>query len=74
MGFMRNAMKELDAPEAAIMGGDQPLIFTSFVSVCKGHEAAYKQVESMDDLNQVLEDKLAEYNETVSTMELVLFN
>ena len=74
MNFMRAAMKELDFPEAQIMGGDQPLIFTSFVAVCKGHEAAYKQVDSMDELKQVLEDKLEEYNETVSTMELVLFN
>ena len=42
MGFMKNAMKEIELPEAQIMGGDDPLIFTAFVAVCKGHEAAYK--------------------------------
>ena len=56
------------------MGGDDPLIFTSFVSVCTGHEAAYKQIVSYDDLKNVLEEKLEEYNEMVQTMELVLFN
>ena len=56
------------------MGGEDPLIFTSFVSVCKGHEAAYKQIVSYDDLKNVLEEKLEEYNEMVQTMELVLFN
>ena len=74
MGFMRNAMKELDYPEAQVMGGDEPLIFTSFVAVANGHEAAYKQVASMEELNAVLEQKLQEYNEEVSTMDLVLFN
>ena len=56
------------------MGGDEPLIFTSFVAVCKGHEAAYKQVESYESLNSVLEAKLEEYNEQVAQMDLVLFN
>jgi hypothetical protein len=55
MNFMRAGMKELEYPEAKIMGGDEPLIFTSFISVCKGHEAAYKQIESYEALNEVLE-------------------
>jgi hypothetical protein len=63
MNFMRAGMKELEAPEAQIMGGDEPLIFTSFVAVCKGHEASYKQVDSYDALKDVLEQKLEEYNE-----------
>ena len=45
------------------MGGDEPLIFTSFVAVCKGHEAAYKQIDSYEGLKDVLEAKLEEYNE-----------
>ena len=52
----------------------EPLVFTSFVSACRGHEPTYMNVVSMEDLNSVLEDKLAEYNENVSAMDLVLFN
>ena len=51
----------------------EPLIFTSFVTACKGHEAAYLNIESNDDLNRVLNDKLEEYNENVAAMDLVLF-
>lgn len=52
------------------------LVFTFFVSTCKGHDPCYMQVTSMEDLNQVLEDKLFEYNETSSlgATDLVLFN
>ena len=42
--------------------------------MCKGHEASYKPIEEMEELKEQLEMKLAEYNETVSTMDLVLFN
>ena len=63
MNFMKLGIKELEFPEAQVMGGDEPLIYTSFVTVCKGHEAAYKQVESYDALKEVLETKLEEYND-----------
>jgi dynein heavy chain len=53
---------------------EEPLIYTSFIAMCKGHEPSYKPIEEMDELKQVLEAKLAEYNETVSVMDLVLFN
>ena len=73
MGYMRNGLKELtDYKEETVF--EEPLIYTSFVSLCKGHEASYKPVEEMEQLKDVLEGKLQEYNETVQTMELVLFN
>jgi len=50
------------------------LIYTSFVDICKGHDPAYKTVDDMEELRGILEDKLAEYNENISSMELVLFN
>ena len=55
MNFLKLGMKELEFPEAQIMGGEEPLIFTSFVASCKGHEAAYKQVATYTELNEVLE-------------------
>jgi hypothetical protein len=42
--------------------------------MCKGHEPSYKPIEEMNDLRDILESKLAEYNEAVSVMDLVLFN
>lgn len=70
---MTNACKEFPdfKPEAIFA---EPLIFTNFISVSKGHEAAYLNVKDMDDLKSVLENKLAEYNENVATMDLVLFS
>lgn len=47
---------------------------TSFVSVHKGQEKTYIAIEGIVDLKKVLEEKLAEYNETKSQMNLVLFN
>jgi dynein heavy chain len=73
MNFMRNGLKELvDFKEEQVF--EQPLIYTSFIAACKGHDPSYKPIEDMDELRDVLENKLAEYNETVSTMDLVLFN
>ena len=73
MNFMRNGLKELvEFKEEQIF--EEPLIYTSFIAMCKGHEPSYKPVEEIDELKQVLENKLAEYNETVSSMDLVLFN
>jgi len=53
---------------------EEPLIFTNFISIAKGHEAAYKPVIDIEELREVLEDKLAEYNENIAQMDLVLFN
>jgi dynein heavy chain len=73
MGFMKNGLRELaEFKEDEIF--EDPNIFTSFITMCKGHDPAYKQVEEMDELKDVLEDKLAQYNEEVQSMELVLFN
>lgn len=73
MTYMKNGLKELTEFKEEVVFAD-PLIYTSFVAMCGGHEASYKPVEEMDKLKEVLEDKLAEYNETISTMDLVLFN
>ena len=73
MNFMRNGLKELvEFKEEQVF--EEPLIYTSFIAMCKGHEPSYKYIEEMDELKQVLESKLAEYNEAVSVMDLVLFN
>jgi dynein heavy chain len=72
MSYMRNGMKEFDFKEEQIL--EQPLIYTSFVSASEGHEKAYMPIRDMSHLKGVLEQKLAEYNEQVSTMNLVLFD
>jgi hypothetical protein len=63
MGFMRNGFRELGdgIKEEIIM--EQPLIYTSFVSACEGHEKAYMPIKDMGHLKHVLENKLVEYNE-----------
>ena len=54
MEFMTNACKEFsDFKTEAIFA--EPLIFTNFVSLSKGHESAYLNVKDMDDLKAVLE-------------------
>jgi dynein heavy chain len=73
MNMMRAGIKQFpDMPEAVIF--EEPLVYTSFVSSCKGHEASYMSIKDMDDLRTVLETKMAEYNENVASMDLVLFN
>lgn len=51
----------------------EPNIFTSFISVTKGQEKQYLEIADIAELKKVLEDKLFEYNENVSAMNLVLF-
>lgn len=72
MGYVGVGLREFNAlrPEDVIA---EPLVFTSFVSACKGHDATLMQIASYEDLQRVLEDKLAEFNEQVSSMDLVLF-
>lgn len=52
----------------------EPLIYTSFVAMCNGHEPTYLPVKEMVDLKGVLEAKLEEYNEMIARMDLVLFD
>ena len=61
MGFLRTGMKEFDFKEDQIL--EQPLIYTSFVAAAEGHEKAYMAIKDMPHLKNVLENKLAEYNE-----------
>lgn len=71
-GFMNNAMKEFgDAKPEVIF--EQPLLYTSYVAQCEGHDATYMPIQSMEHLKGILEGKLEEYNEQVQSMDLVLF-
>ena len=74
MNFMRAGLKEFadHGKEEAVF--EQPLIYTSFMSMAKGHDPNYAPVADMDSLRQVLEAKMEEYNEAVAQMDLVLFN
>ena len=71
MGFLKGALREFDFKEDAIL--ENPIIYTSFVAAAEGHEKAYLPIRDIAHLKNVLENKLAEYNENVSTMNLVLF-
>lgn len=51
----------------------EPIIFTSFIDSSKGHDASYRGIKDNDELRDCLEGQLADYNENVGSMELVLF-
>jgi dynein heavy chain len=73
MGFMANGIKEFpDMKSEEIFA--EPLLYTSYVLACEGHEANYVPVSTMDKLKEILEQKLEEYNENVGSMNLVLFD
>jgi hypothetical protein len=64
MVFMGNGCKEFtDMKPEEIFA--EPLIYTSFVAQCEGHEAAYLPIkgEGMAHLKGVLEAKLEEFND-----------
>jgi dynein heavy chain len=73
MKTMLAAQKEqfVDYQEKDIFG--TPLIFTSFVDACKGHDPSYRAVKDNEELSDALNGKLEEYNDNVASMELVLF-
>ena len=71
MSFLKNGMKEFEFKEELIL--ETPLLYTSFVSAAEGHDKSYLAVREIPQLKRVLENRLAEYNEQVSTMNLVLF-
>jgi dynein heavy chain len=73
MGFMANGCKEFpDMKTDEIFA--EPLLYTSYVLACEGHEANYVPVTTMEKLKEILEQKLEEYNENVGSMNLVLFD
>lgn len=72
--FMLAALKNYPGDMKPEQIFEEPLVFTGFVSACKGHEATYMHIIDMDDLKRVLEEKMAEYNENVASMDLVLFS
>ena len=72
--FMTNALKEFGELGKAEAVFEEPLLYTSYVAACEGHEAAYLPIKGMDHLKEILEAKLEEYNEAIATMNLVLFN
>jgi len=61
MSFMKGGFREFDFKEELIL--EQPLMYTSFVSACEGHDKAYMPIRDMAHLKGVLETKLGEYNE-----------
>jgi len=71
--YLRDSIAKSFGEEHADFAQDEEGVHTSFVSVAKGYDKAYMVVESLVDLKKTLEDKLAEYNETKSQMNLVLF-
>jgi dynein heavy chain len=71
--FLGNAMKEFSEFKPSDILAE-PLIFTNFITAIKGHEPAYLCVKDMDELKNILDAKLQEYNENVSSMDLVLFS
>jgi dynein heavy chain, axonemal len=74
--FVSTAMKEFPSLKPEDVTSDKPeapLIFTSFISQCRGHEATLMAVTNLEELNKVLEEKLEEYSEQVVKMDLVLF-
>jgi dynein heavy chain len=74
MGFMKNAVKEFGEAAKEEQIFEEPLIYTSFIAMCAGHEATYLPVAEMAKLKETLEAKLEEYNEVVAKMDLVLFD
>jgi hypothetical protein len=50
MGFLQTSMKEFSTFKQDDIFSE-PLVFTSFVTACKGHDPAYMNVASMEDLN-----------------------
>jgi dynein heavy chain len=73
-----NVILEKSAAKIPGMSKDElfhePLIMTSFVSVAGGNDKMYLPAKDMPSLRKVVEDKLAEYNETFAAMNLVLFD
>jgi dynein heavy chain len=73
MTYMTNGIKAFgDTKPDDIF--EEPLVYTSFVASCEGHEASYLPIKGMDHLKGILEAKLEEYNEALSSMNLVLFD
>ena len=71
MKFVNEAGKKFDIKEDQLY--QEPIIYTSFISACQGHEKAYLGCEDLEVLKKVLEDKLHEYNDSNAAMDLVLF-
>jgi dynein heavy chain len=73
MGFMKAALREFgDAKEEAVF--EEPLLYTSYVTVAMGNEPAYLPITGLDALKDILERKLDDYNESNQRMDLVLFS
>lgn len=54
MGFMANGVKDLGDMKAEDIFAE-PLLYTSYVLACEGHEANYVPVKSMEALKDILE-------------------
>lgn len=60
--FIGNAMKEFSDFKPDMIT-EEPLIATSFISVAKGHEAAYVNVKDEAELSTILHEKMEQYND-----------
>ena len=64
--YMRECISKCMSEEYAEIPFDESSIFTSFIQANKGFDPAYVVAESMQELKNTLESKLAEYNEVKS--------
>lgn len=71
--YLRESIMKCFGDEFEPISQNHLALHTSFVTVAKGYDKAYIAIESMADLKKILEEKLAEYNESKSQMNLVLF-
>jgi len=51
-GAMKGALLNGDIDEKVIFA--EPLIYTSFIDACKGHEASYRGIKDVEELSDVL--------------------
>jgi dynein heavy chain len=79
-GFVKEGIRAFgDIKEDDILA--EPLIFTSYVASCEGHDPTYLDImakqtadkTAIEHLKEILEAKLEEYNEQIAKMDLVLF-
>lgn len=50
MNYMTNALKQFGELGKADVVFEEPLIYTSYVASCEGHEASYLPIKGMDHL------------------------
>lgn len=72
--YLREALVKNIGEECVDAIQDETNIFTTFISAHHGVEPVNVPIKDIAEMKKVLEEKLAEYNETKAQMNLVLFN